>query len=115
MDDVGMQFPERMIGRVGSVQTGKTAGVHIANACSMLCRLCKDGYVAVKARVHKSPEYLAFKIVAQIVICITTKNARENFGLTHTSGGEPPITPSAKEAHGSGFGEGQEGAFQFQG
>ena len=90
-----MQFPERMIGRVGSVQTGKTAGVRIANAFSMLCGLCKDGYVAVKARVHKSPEYLAFEIVAQIVICITTNNARKNFRLMHTSRGEPPITPGS--------------------
>ena len=106
MDDVGMQFPERMIGRVGSVQTGKTAGVHIANACSMLCRLCKDGYVAVKARVHKSPEYLALKIVAQIVICITSKNARKSSRLMHTFRSEPPITPSAKEAHRNGAGEG---------
>ena len=106
MDEVGRQFPEGMIGRAGSVQTGKTAGVHIANACSMLCRLCRDRYVAVKARVHKSPEYLAFKIVAQIVICITTKNARKNSKLMHTFRSEPPITPSAKEAHRSGAGEG---------
>ena len=101
-----MQFPERMIGRVGSVQTGKTAGVHIANACSMLRRLCKDGYVAVKAKVHKKPKYLAFKIMAQIVICITTENARKNSRLMHMFRSEPPITPSAKEAHRSGAGEG---------
>ena len=114
MDEVRIQSPERMTGRVGSVQTGKIAGFRITNTCSVVWGLCKNGYVAIKARVHKSPEYLAFEIVAQIVICVTTKNARRNFRLMHTSRGEPPITPRAKEAHRTGFGEGLEGAFQFQ-
>ena len=74
--------------------------------------LCKNGCVAVETRVHTSPKSLAFKIVTQIIICMTTKNARESLGLMHTPGSEPSMAPSAKEAHGSGVGE--EKAFQFQ-
>ena len=72
------------------------------------------GCVAVETRVHTSANSLAFKIVTHIIICITTKNARESLGLMHTSGCEPSIAPSAKEARRSGVGEGEEKAFQFQ-
>ena len=73
--------------------------------------LCKNGCVAVETGVHTSPKSLTFKIVTQIIICIATKNARESFGLMHTSGCEPSIAPSAKEAHRSGVGEGEKKAF----
>ena len=73
--------------------------------------LCKYGCVAIETRVHTSPKSLAFKIVTQIIIRITTKNARESLGLMHTSGCEPSIAPSAKEAHRSGVGEGEKKAF----
>ena len=46
--------------------------------------------------------------MTQIIICRTTKNTRKDFGLMHTIGSTPTITPSAKEAHRSGVGEGEE-------
>ena len=71
----------------------------------------KEWIGAIETRVHTSPKSLAFKIVTQIIICITTKNARESLGLMHLFGCEPSIAPSAKEAHRSGVGEGEEKAF----
>ena len=73
--------------------------------------MCRCTFVAVETRVHTSPKSLAFKIVTQIIICIATKNARESLGLMHTSGCEPSLALSAKEAHRSGMGEGVETPF----
>ena len=72
--------------------------------------LHKYGCVAFETWVFTGPKNLTFKIVAQIVICLTTKNTRKGFGLVHTVGGAPTITPIAKEAHRSGVGEGEKKA-----
>ena len=73
--------------------------------------LHKYGCVAFETGVYTGPKNLAFEIVAQIIICLTTKNTRKGFGLVHTIAGAPTITPSAKEAHRSGVGEGGKKVF----
>ena len=79
--------------------------------CTFRDGLYEYGCVASETRVYTGPKNLAFEIVAQIIICLTTKNTRKGFGLVHTVGGAPAIDPSAKEAHRSGVGEGEKKAF----
>ena len=109
LEQVRMQFSEGMIWRVGNVKSWYVCKIYIVYTSVIWNCLCKNGYVAIETRVHTSPKSLTFKIVTQIIICITTKNARESLGLMHTSGCEPSIAPSAKEAHRSGVEWGGEG------
>ena len=109
-----MQFPEGMVSRVGSVQSGIVATMEIIYTCTFMDGLRKIAYVTLETGIHKSPKWLAFEVVTQAVIGITTKNARENFGVMHTRRCKPAIAPRAKEAHGGRIWERIEGALQFQ-
>ena len=109
-----MQFPEGMISRVGSVQSGIVATMKIIYTCTFLNCLGKEAYVTMETGIYKSPRWLAFEVVTQAVIVITTENARENFGVMHTRRCKPAIAARAKEAHGGRIWERIEGALQFQ-
>ena len=68
-----MQFSEGMVWGVGSVKSWHVCKIYIVYTSTFWNCLCKNGCVAVETRVHTSPKSLAFKIVTQIIICITTK------------------------------------------
>ena len=109
-----MQFPEGMKSRVGSVQSGIAATMKIIYPCMFLNCLSKKAYATIETGIYKSPKWLAFEVVTQAVIGITTQTARENFGVMHTRRCKPAIAPRAKEAHGGRIWERIEGALQFQ-
>ena len=60
-----MQFPEGMISRVGSVQSGIVATMKIIYTCTFMDGLRKIAYVTLETGIHKSPKWLAFEVVTQ--------------------------------------------------